>query len=144
MATETETITRFLPVPLTPEEFTEKAQELVRIDNEIDDLDAAQKSAAKYTKEKIGGLLSDKRELQEAIKTKQERRPVDCVFEPDFTARVLRLVRLDTGEIVEERTMTADELQGELRYPKADSGDDEPEGDTDDERDEDNEDTDAE
>lgn len=43
-----------------------------------------------------------------------EMRNVDCTVDRDFKQRVIRFIRCDTFETVEERPMTSDELQMKL------------------------------
>jgi len=50
-------------------------------------------------------------ELASVIDTGKEARDVECVWMPDYAHSVFRLMRRDTGEIVETRVMSAADRQ---------------------------------
>jgi hypothetical protein len=56
--------------------------------------------------------------LAEKIRTGSEVRLVECRLEKDFLANAVRIYRLDTGELVEERPMTQEERQLHLNIPE--------------------------
>lgn len=108
------TTKRSLYCDLTDEEFVDRATELADVDEEIAKLDGEKKRVTKEFTDKIGGRVSRKLELRRIVQTKEEEREIECKWFKDFPVQELRLVRLDTNEVIDSRTMTAAELQGEL------------------------------
>ena len=110
-----ETFERVLPVALTDEELLAygnqlSADELKRKRIE-DELKAHNESVKADLKEISNTIL----ETSKAIKNKSVCRPVICHYEMDIPKRIKRVVRNDTGELVDTEPMTQDELRSEER-----------------------------
>ncbi len=101
---------RMLPCPITPAKADKKAAEIVDVLTEI----IIQKEKAKPYHDKVRELTLKVESLRHDIKSKTEDREVACVEERHYKTRVVRVVRIDTREVVEERTMTDDDRQEEL------------------------------
>lgn len=78
-------------------------------------LDEEKHETARRHKERKEALVNKLREAAEAIRTGKEERPVDCRVIRDMEKGVERTVRVDTGEVVRERTLTVEERQLALR-----------------------------
>lgn len=81
------------------------------------DLATAQKQLAELTEQKreIGDQIKDCQakidRLAEAVKHRQEERPVACTLHPDYDADSMTVRRTDTGEIVSVRQLTHSERE---------------------------------
>lgn len=103
-------ITRKVPFDLTDSEVALKAKlyadgmteceiELLRI-----------KAQAKRETEEVAKKQAELGELRSQCSTKKEYRVVDCYADPDLGARVWRIKRCDTNEVVGTQQMTAEEV----------------------------------
>jgi len=101
---------RMLPCPITPAAADKKAREIVDVLTEI----TVQKENARPFTLKARELTLKVESLRHDIKSKTEDREVKCREERHYKTRVVRVVRLDTNAVVEERTMTEDDRQEEL------------------------------
>lgn len=103
--------TETLVCNLTEDEVATRADAAARAQRELDDaqrdIDAAKKSA----KTTIDTLDARRRLLLEEVRTRQGFRPVECEESPDYLEGLMRVVRLDTAEIVRSRPLTAEERQ---------------------------------
>lgn len=103
-----------LPVQLKPEEIAAYADMAARAAAERDAKDAAREAANKLAKSEIETLDGQVNSLLRKVRERQENRTVDVERRWDFPGNAVRVVRLDTGEIVAERAMTIDERQTRL------------------------------
>lgn len=111
---ETREITRDLPVPLTHDEQRDLIQRQYQAEA---DTVAAQRERAVKNREinaRIAGNRKTIDEIKATIAAGEEDRPVACREERDFARCVVRVIRLDTDELVEERTMEPEERQAGL------------------------------
>lgn len=106
--------TRDLLVPLTSEEFLDRARQHAGIDEELDKLDSERKSMLEDIKNRKGAILARKSKLSLAVRTGEEEREVDCEWQENFKQKCWQLVRLDNKKIVDTIAMTAEDLQGGL------------------------------
>ena len=100
---------RRLPVKLTDEEMIIKGQELAELENQLTDLEDQKRVTAKAFSKDIEANKGRIKRVSHAINTKQENRDVECEEVRDEEAMKVSVIRLDTGEIVSERLMTAEE-----------------------------------
>jgi len=101
------TVNRDLPVKLTTEDLERLGTEMSVVELEIKDL-----------KDQVSGLNTTRRgkeghrlELATTIDTGEETRSVECKWVESVAENVTRLIRQDTGEEVDSRTLTPDDLQ---------------------------------
>jgi hypothetical protein len=116
--------TRKLPVQLTDDELQQRSQALVGNIKQTDALKEEKKTATSEFKARIGACNDVTKRLTEIISSGKEERDVECEMTKDYKGGTVTVVRLDTGEVVETRPMTADERQesmwtqkGEPRAP---------------------------
>ncbi len=114
MKSSEKTVKRLLPVKLTDDEVLEKASELVQVDQQIDDVELEKKGAADNYKNRIGGLVSQKKELRRTVRDKAVYLEVECVYVPDWVSKSMILRRADTHEAIDVRAMTREEMQMSL------------------------------
>ena len=103
-----------LRVVLSPEELNIKAQELARHLQETAEIEAGQARERKAQGEHLKLRKAREQDLANDIAAGSEMREVVCVEEPDYQARVVRIIRTDTGEVVRMRAMQPGERQAEL------------------------------
>lgn len=100
-----------LPCRLTQEEFNVRATEFASLDGKLDELEAERKRQNDAIKDEIGGVNSERARLRKIVLSRVEERDVPCTWHADWASKSVLLRRDDTGEVVQARTMTADEVQ---------------------------------
>ncbi len=116
---------RQLPVLLTAGELIERGWSLSEEQKKKQRLESDKKASADTFKRAIETVEEEVYRLAEIVHSKSEYRPVKVKETRDYKRGVIEFVRLDTGEIVEARTMTEAERQREL-LPIDDEADDVP------------------
>lgn len=101
--------TRGLPVSLTDEEMAERGYQLGKLEREIREREENRRSVMRDLKAQIDADRGRAVELAETLESRTEDRAVPVRIEGSFSGNVVRVVRVDTGEVVEERAMSADE-----------------------------------
>jgi hypothetical protein len=104
---------RELPCELTEAELLQRGDAMAECEMCVDKLKDKRSKISK----KIGEKRKERFELAEVIERGEEQREVRCVWIEDFTHNVKRLIRQDTGEEVEQTTMTAAERQLSMEAP---------------------------
>ena len=115
-STETTTITEILPVALTVTEQLEfgrlqsaAQQEIIQAKNEL-------KSVKSQFKSRIDSAETRRDDYASIINTGHQQKAVECHLIKNFQENTITLIRLDTGEVVRTRTMTAAEKQRGLGF----------------------------
>ena len=108
------TILRELKYYFTEEERAELGERVARLVEERENLDAEKKLAAKKYGQEIAEIDGEIGSVARLIRKKYEIRSVECDVINDYKAKTVVVMRIDTGEPVESRPMTPDELQGRL------------------------------
>lgn len=109
------TVSRQLFVPLTDDELRERGCTIATLTVQIEAAESAKKEAAADAKAHIDVLDIERSQLARTVADREERRTVECSVEIDWARNVVRVVRLDTGAVVEERAPTADEQDARQR-----------------------------
>ena len=109
---------RSLKCVLTAAEVERAAEDLARRIADRDALEGDFKSVKSQFKDRIESAECDIAKNARLVREKSEFRSVDCEEIKDFGTKRVCLWRLDTGELLEDRTMRADELQGRLFPPE--------------------------
>lgn len=105
-------IERKLRCELTEDELKIRAASLADTVRTMRETQRARKENAKQFGDLIAGIEERQRELSDAIETGIEERLVACVVRlhhPNVATKTI--IRLDTGELLEECAMTAEECQ---------------------------------
>ena len=123
-------------IPLDVSEIAQLGQKMAGKLGEIETLEDERKEISSQIKELKDGVKETRSELQSG---RGERRIEVLELHDEERAHVY-LIRTDTNEIVEDRTMTAAERQGELSYEASAEPDDLEEGDDDSDDEQDDED----
>ncbi len=115
----TEVVKRELPVELTDAELAARGTEQADTELKIEAL-----------KDKVQGLNGEKRKLEghrntlaHVIDKGVEDRMVECKWVEDLDHNVKKLERLDTGEVVENVALTAEDREGSLNFDGEGGGD---------------------
>ena len=109
-----ETIKRQLLYKFTGSELKKISQEMAYTVGELDAVEQEKKDTAAAFKDRMEVLSNKIKDAAHKINSGQEQRLIDCEVVKNFDLNVVRVYRLDTGEIVEERAMTTEERQREL------------------------------
>lgn len=109
-------VTRKLPCTLTNNELLVRGSELAEAEEEIVALRIEAKIVASDFKERINAAACEVARLARIIKAGKEDSHIDCFWEKRFATQEAVLIRDDTGEIVERRTLTKEELQEEFVF----------------------------
>jgi hypothetical protein len=105
-------IERKLRCELTESDLLTRAASLADNGMTIDETNAARSKSSKEFKDLLAGLEERRRELSLAIRTGFEERLVPCVVRFHHPVEATKtIIRLDTGELVEECAMSAEECQ---------------------------------
>lgn len=108
------TFNRELPCDLSPEESQQKGAKAAKIEQEADDLQAEIASSLKEKRADLKAKRGAVRQLLKEIAAGTEDRTVRCYEEKDFRNNEVKVIRADTGEVVERRGMDPVERQEEL------------------------------
>jgi hypothetical protein len=103
-----------LPVSLTQEELLSRATSLVRLRDEERTAEAEFEKHKTAHKERVASIAEVREQLEQAIRERREPRPVRVIATAHYDIGRLREVRDDTGELLNERPLTPDEMQEEL------------------------------
>lgn len=109
--------TKNLPCPLTDGEILHKALASADLGVEFERIDEERAASAKAYREALKDLRSRRRALDRAIRDRSEMRSVETRDIHDARRLAVDTIRLDTGEIIGSRAMTAAERQVEIPVP---------------------------
>lgn len=102
---------RPLPVALTDEEQKKKGKAAGRLKKSIGKIREEMKAATAGHKEKLKESQAKLDALLDDLDAGTEERNVECEERKDFSKKQVTIVRLDTNEVVERRTMGVEERQ---------------------------------
>ncbi len=106
--------TRTLPVRLTEIELTERRDQLAELVRDRNDAKQKAKDQATANKKIVDNLEAEKSRVAREIREKQHYMEVE-IFEETYLERgIAELVRADTGEVIETRSITPAERQAKL------------------------------
>lgn len=111
---------RRLACKVTQAEFNAKATEFAQLDEQLDALEGEKKAVVEDFKNRIGGVNAKRAELRAIVMRREEVRDVQCTWHADWASKSMLLRRDDTKEVVQVRTMTADEVQQHFDYTDKD------------------------
>jgi len=103
-------IERELPCKLTNDELRMRGDAMAEAEIAVDLL----KDERRAVNKKILAQTDARNRLAHVIESELEPRMVVCKWIPSFEENAYRLVRQDTGEVVEQRPMSAADRQGSL------------------------------
>ncbi len=108
---ENEKTKEYLKCPLTEAELRAQAEKMAQNLSQIAQYEADLKSIKKQIESDIARCQADLGSAVEKFRSGFEMRNVDCEVQKDFQTNTVRTYRLDTGEMIRERALTAEERQ---------------------------------
>lgn len=109
---------------LPQDEFDQRAADLAAAIMEIDSLVLEKKAIASEFKGRIEEAQGRQNRLTGIVSKRSEIRDVGCEQRINPEAKIVEIIRMDTGEIVDTRSLTAKDIQDELDFTVRDSGED--------------------
>ncbi len=100
--------------PLTEEEKLQRAGKLAAKISEKRRLESELDFERKRIKKEIEKADREIYHLSEVVGNGKEKREVEVEMQRDFESKTFRVIRLDTGEIVDSRQLSESELQDDL------------------------------
>ena len=113
---------KLLKVILTAAEERQFGKDIARTRQELSSVTDQFDEVKSQFKSKMESCEKEQNRLSVLLNNGYEYRDVECELTLDYTTARALCVRTDTGEVVEERAMTHDELQREM-FPPAPGGD---------------------
>jgi len=101
---------------LSEDELRAVGDEVARLVQEKDKLEADKKALMSSFKAKIDAADAAISEQSNKIRNKYEYRTVECEVIQDFKSLRVRVIRKDTQDILEERLMNAAELESKTLF----------------------------
>jgi hypothetical protein len=108
---EVTSIKETLKVPLTDADYKEYAIRIGQVGTEITQAEDGLAAVKSQFKARIDAATAKRNEYSAIINAGCEYKPVECHLIKDYQANAIVVVRLDTGEVVRERTMSIEERQ---------------------------------
>jgi hypothetical protein len=100
-----------LECALEAEERAAVAVQWCALCDQISAAEEAEKARRKAAQGAIEELEVEAAELQAIVRSGKEKRQIQCETRVDYASNAVRIYRLDTGELVSERAMEAEERQ---------------------------------
>lgn len=114
-----------LKCDLTPKEVADRADRAANLLADRDSKEEEMKAHQKHAKGVIETIDAEVRSLSGEVRSRSTYRQVECERRYDWDAGTYREVRLDTGEVLFERPLNANERQMEFDPPGGANLDDE-------------------
>lgn len=115
-----------LRIQLSAEEFGQRAERAAHLIGEIEQKEDDRKAANTAAKSRIEELQAELKRVSGEVRDKAKYGIVDCERRFIFRTGRVQEVRKDTGAVLDEWAMTADERQMELDLDDPEENDDEP------------------
>lgn len=116
MSQETRQVTRMLPVALTHDEQRELIQQQYVAEADIEAAGVERKDLGRKLNRRVDDNRKKIAEIKRVIASGRQDREVECEETLDYQAGQVRVHRLDTGELVEERELTQEERLADLGF----------------------------
>ena len=101
---------------LTDDELLSRGEYLSTLVQEKESLELQKKEVATDYKTRIDDKTSRANEIAKIIKQGFEERAVEVTEQSDYTARTIAIIRIDTGEVVNTRSMAIEDSQEEMSF----------------------------
>jgi septal ring factor EnvC (AmiA/AmiB activator) len=109
--TTTNKIERELSVVVDGDELTKRNDELARLVEERDTIETEMAAYQSPKRKRLREIRKEQTRIAAEIRTRKGLALVNCEERFDWSTNTVRVVRLDTNEVVEERAATANERQ---------------------------------
>jgi len=114
--TKTVVITQRLKCVLTEDEIKKAAKSLSACTDELKSLEEEKKAMSDNFKSQITACEAQQSLSSALVRDEYEYRRVDCNKILDYKNSTVQVVRTDTGEVIENRDMLADEKQKTMEF----------------------------
>ncbi len=104
-----------LPVKLTDRELDERRDKLAALVREHTEAEQTKKDEAAQWKQKVDAIEKNMSDLAREIRDRAQLRPVEVKRDKHIELGIEELVRVDTFEVVETRSLGPGERQAELK-----------------------------
>lgn len=111
-----EAFMRPLNIMVTPIQLGEFSLEQATLYRELKELEESKKASAASYKSRIDRVELRLDELAKVVMDGTIETPIECQWQFHYEHGIKKLVRLDTHEVVDEKTLTAEELQGSFDF----------------------------
>lgn len=108
--------TKSLSCPLSDVDFELRAKKLSQLIAERDQVESEKKFANEGFNARIKAIDEEVSQLAVVVRNKAEFRAVQVEWEKDMKTSTMKLVRLDTGTVIDTRAMTPAEKQATLNF----------------------------
>jgi hypothetical protein len=105
---------RSIRFEFTVKELDEMKTELATITTQLRSKEEEKRAIASQLKSEIDALIARTNLLAEKINTGYEYKNVLVVLEKDFERKEMRIIQKSTGDVLETRPLTDEEMQSEL------------------------------
>lgn len=103
-----------LPVVLLTEELLDRGARLAKLEDVLAEHEAHSESVKRELKAKEAHIAAERSFLANVVRNKKEPRQVQVREVANFETNMLAVIRQDTGEVVRDRPLTAEERQVNL------------------------------
>lgn len=114
-------VSRDLPVTIDEGEVADNGKKLAALHAEIEAIALEKKAACSDANARLKDLRKQSHDLAESIRNGTEIRAVACIETLDWRVGTKTVKRTDTGEVVDEAAISAEERQAELDIPAFDA-----------------------
>lgn len=111
-----EVFLKSIQVDVSDDENTARLNRLAEVDKKIKTTEAEKAGDVSKHNEQLKQLRKEQGKLLDAIETRKEVREVECYERRDDRLHKVQILRRDNDQVVDERPMTAAELQTELPF----------------------------
>jgi hypothetical protein len=115
---EKEIVKEYLKCMLTQAQLKEQAEKMADNLSQIAQYEADLKSIKRQIEADIAKCQSELTSAHERYRSRFEMKNVDCEVRKNFETNTVTVIRTDTGEVVRERALTAEERQLMLELEK--------------------------
>lgn len=115
-----ENYTKWLPVRLTKDELLDRGRLMSERIKEREEQEKLKAEATREFARVIKNLTGEIAQLSTCISSGEEPRPVECSEYPDLKRKERIVTRLDTGEVIQTKPLSQDDLQLRLKEREAD------------------------
>jgi hypothetical protein len=116
------TLTRNLKCLLSREEVESRAARMADVESDLRQIEEHRKSVVADLNGRKKALDAELASLGRQVREHAEYRDVECAMEPDYEAKIMETIRLDTGERIDVRKLYDSEMQPELPLKVASDG----------------------
>lgn len=112
-----ETVNKWLPIKLTKDQILERASKAANLVAQRADLESEKSAKNRDYSEKFKEIRGEMSKLSKSVASGEEYQNVKCEVRRSYLEKRVITIRKDTFEIVDDRKMYENEMQGDLPFP---------------------------